>query len=106
MRGVIKEVAAAQCGGAEHLQAAVRRGDVRVAQHAGRDLYYFPKVRIGETHSVTTESTLAKGKLTTESTFETMGALMEGVSWQLQDNPSGSTVLFVEQRGHQKQNNA
>ena len=48
---MIYEEAKSRCGNShESLMAAVKRGAVKVKEHDGEELYYFPNVVIGEGH--------------------------------------------------------
>ena len=85
--GLIKEVAETRCGGSANLAAAVTRGDVvcSVDDH-GRQLFYFPEVKIGSSTSLTSKQTMSRGKRTTETAFKMVSDMVENFGWALKVN--------------------
>jgi dihydroxyacetone kinase len=81
--GVIKEEAVVKAGGAQALAAAVGRGDVKVAVHAGVEMFFFPSVRASEVKSFGSTSTLSRTKAVDQQGFDALASLVDEMAWSI-----------------------
>ena len=88
-RGLIRCVAAQQCGGELILDAAVAKGEVIEASHRGIRMYYFPQVRVRELESSGTGSVSQRSKSISDATHQDLGCHPSDATHRI----SGSHVI-------------
>ena len=81
--GVIRAVAANQCGGELQLDQAIKDGDIVEGCHNGRRLYFFPSVRVRDLEAGGTEQLSGRSKAIKMSAHQDIGLATSDVSYQL-----------------------
>ena len=72
-----------KAGGPQALAAAVSRGDVKVAEHAGVQMFFFPSARASEVKSFGSTSTLSRSKAVDQQGFDALAALVDEMAWSI-----------------------
>lgn len=82
LAGMIEAEAATRVGGLASLLECVRRGDVIVAEHRGRSLYYFPRVSFAKMQEWGVKGTSTSSQVTTAQAHKALREIAQGMVWQ------------------------
>ncbi len=88
-KGVIYEEAKQKCGGAEALQGAVDRGDVRVMVQKGVKFYVFPNIRVGHSEEALEQQSIERGKDISSETFGVLSDFVRDMGWVVTQKGEG-----------------
>lgn len=88
--GVIREIAEHQVGGADRLEAALRRGACRSVTHKGVELFFFPSMAVGQTEESRVAMSTGRSKATTTQAYDAIAELAVSMGWSLSNLSAGS----------------
>ena len=84
--GVIKEEAETKCGGEAKLQKAVADGRVKVVEHHGLQMYFFPTVQIGTQEETTQKEVTMRAQEISQDSYAAVTELVDTFNWSLKSS--------------------